>query len=609
MVENAGTISDLKSCGIGQIGSCEVAGMVRLLQQIAAQIGPENISRASTAGKIFRSQGVLRSKEFDRILALPRRNWEEPLTPETIDEFSRYFKTPHGTMTLRPVQVAGLIEAHDNNGGLIQAGVGKGKTLMSLLMPVAMRAIQPLLIVPAKLKKRTLEKNIPELAPHWVLHPTLQVMSYEELSRETGAEKLDRLAPDLIICDEAHKFRHPRTARTKRFLRYFKAHTDTRLVIMSGTITRKSVKDYWHLLRLCLPHGCPLPLHWLELNDWADALDVDTKAEKRLRPGALLEFCESGEDYRSGFRRRLYDTPGIIITQEGSCDASLILSDINVDLPESIEQAIYDLYATWQTPDEDIILYQLDLWRHARELASGFFYRWVWPIVDGKPVKNQKWLLARKEWRGFCRQVIGSNRSNIDTEMQVARACKNGHLSDIEYQAWQDVKDEYDPISECVWVDDFLVHDAAKRLLHAKAPTLCWVEHKAFGAALAALTGLPCFGAGTGEQDILRHEGKSIILMTGTHSEGANLQPWSQNLVVSASTSGSVWEQMLGRTHRDGQLSDEVNCEIYFHTDALMDGFKKAYREAQYIQHTTGTEQKLLNCDMTFDMLSWSGLP
>jgi len=57
-----------------------------------------------------------------------------------------------------------------------------------------------------------------------------------------------------------------------------------------------------------------------------------------------------------------------------------------------------------------------------------------------------------------------------------------------------------------------------------------------------------------------------------------------------------MWEQMLGRTHRAGQKSDTVFCDILQHTGPFRKALKNARADAKYIENTTGQRQKLNYC-------------
>jgi len=81
------------------------------------------------------------------------------------------------------------------------------------------------------------------------------------------------------------------------------------------------------------------------------------------------------------------------------------------------------------------------------------------------------------------------------------------------------------------------------------------------------------------------------------HGVGKNLQHgWSTQIVLEPPSSGTVWEQLLGRTHRPGQEADTVSFYVYQHTEAFRRAVVQAREDAAYIQDTTGSRQKLVYC-------------
>ena len=237
----------------------------------------------------------------------------------------------------------------------------------------------------------------------------------------------------------------------------------------------------------------------------------------------------------------------------------------------------------------------LELYAHMRQLACGFYYQWVWPIVDGVKKKNQSWIDARKEWHVFCRETIRYSRT-YDSPLAVANGINKGEIKQRgEYDDWLSVRDEYKPVTEAIWLSDFLLEDVVVE--SRKDPTLIWIEHKAVGNRLPEY-GVTYFGGGVSEKDILAKKGSTIALSIKAHMTGKNLQSgWHRNMVVSPPALGDVWEQMLGRTHRQGQEHD-VDCLVYLHSDAALASFEAARKSAKYMQDTMGNLQKLLLADI-----------
>jgi hypothetical protein len=152
------------------------------------------------------------------------------------------------------------------------------------------------------------------------------------------------------------------------------------------------------------------------------------------------------------------------------------------------------------------------------------------------------------------------------------------------------------PETEAVWLSDFLVLDAAKFGTHCKG--VVWFDHAAFGHAVSRVSGLPYHGGGPkAEQEILAEKGaRSLVVSIHAHGTGRDglQRHFDTQLVTSPPASGAVWEQLLGRLHRQGQESDEVTTEVYRHTEEVRDSVDRALLQARYIEDTLGTYQKLL---------------
>jgi hypothetical protein len=590
-----------------------------LLDRMLAQMGQtrQDFARNSKLGRVFRRRGVSHSSEVDRVVNIVRRRWQDA---EDLERFTadttEFLSHNGGTMQLRPVQAVALGELHDFGGLFAPIRVGGGKTLISFLAGTVTGARRPLLLIPAKLAKKT-HTTFAELRHHWLGHPRLEIMSYELLSRDRGGRVFEQFEPDLIIADEAHKLKNPRAGCTRKVRRYMREHPDTKMVAMSGTITTRSLREYAHILAWCTRDHTPLPRSWGELSDWADCLDERVDELRRLAPGALLLFCSDAELAtgqrggmstitlaRRGYRRRLVETPGVVATEEAALGTSIQITEQRIENSEAVQTAFEHLRTQWETPDGHPCMEAVDIWRHARELACGFYYRW-------DPPAPPDWLEARKAWARFVRETLAGHRRGIDTEFQVASACKRGQLDDRAYLDWTAVRDDFKPNNVPVWIDDGMLRAAAAWLQQRDPPGLCWVEHRAFGQRLAEHTGFPYFTSGRGsecgltlcEEDREPRAGEyagPAIVSIASNSEGRNLQwHWSRNFVSSAPPNGMVWEQLLGRTHRDGQRADEVECVMAMACREQWAGFEQSRADARYIQDTTGQPQKLCYADMT----------
>jgi hypothetical protein len=536
-----------------------------------------------------------------RIQKLPRRNWEIGDKTSTSRALTSFLKTPQGQLQLRDVQAVALKECYENRGLFGPIPVGFGKSLISFLSPVLCDVKRPLLLIPAKLKAKT-ERDLAEYSKHFKMPEGLKIMSYELLSRERGQKELLEFKPDMIISDECHRLKNIKAACTKRVGRWIKEHPETIFCGMSGTITRKSIMDYDHMLRWALKEYAPIPAGWRETKEWSLALDEDLAFEwERYAPGALLELLgdtfkkniqlQSLELARKVYSQRLTETPGVVSVQGERLGTSLLL-DLQLYKPsEATQERFKQLRETWQTPDGLDIMEAPVFWNHARQLSCGFYYKW-----KNKP--SDLWTAARKGWAGFVRSIISHNRKGYDTELQVAQAVSRGEYSSLEYDKWRAIRDTFKPEIETVWFDTKLLMLIKKWAEHNEG--IIWTEHVGMGERLADFCGLSYYG-----QQGKNHKGEMIEDAHGTviasipsNAEGRNLQRWNKNLIVSCPSSAATFEQLVGRTHRMGQQADEVTVEILIKCFEDVEGFDNCRNQARYVENTTQHEQKILLADI-----------
>ncbi len=604
-----------------------------------------NVESFSASGK-----DVGDSRDLKRILELPRRP-----RPTDFEPFRTRFehlkirgpcecKSKYGRKcpaSLLDTQAWALAEIQDHGGLLGPISVGDGKTLLDLLAAMVVPDCKVgVLLIPPQLRNQMLQVDWQFYGQHWKLpnlgsgtwfdasRPTLHIIAYSELSSAKNSDVLDRIKPDLVIADEAHLLRNAGTARTKRFRRYFSANPETRFCCWSGTLTTKSIKDYAHLAGLALKERSPAPLHWPTVEEWAGAIDP---SDWPSGIGHLRALCNPGEHVRAGYRRRLEDTGGVVSSPATmSCPASLVVSERKTAAPVAVHAALAALMGTWQRPDGEELITGLDVHRCAKEISSGFYYHWIWPRNETKEVRAH-WMSVRKEWHREMREKLKQSREFMDSPLLLVRAAIRWHEGYVHIERdphgkeksriqipprtktspqptwasevwpeWLLARDTAKPETEGVWIDDWLARDAADWCRSGTG--ICWYEHDLFGRRVAELADRPLFGPGAEASTrlLLERATRSIVASIRSHGTGKNLQSFARNLIGNLPSDAAVWEQLLGRTHRQGQLADEVTVEVYRHTGVVIDALNRAKMLASYIEQTLGGSQKLLRCTYTF---------
>jgi len=554
---------------------------------------------------LFRRGGALsRSPEFVRIDRLPRR--QDTVPPAGLTErLTELLRTDGGTMSLRPIQAQALYELGERGGLFGPIRVGGGKTLLSLLAPYILDAKRPVLLLPASLIEKT-QRAMRELSKHWLIPRTIRILSYEGLGRIAAADTLSLWRPDLIVADEAHRLKNRRAGVTRRVVRYMHEHPDTRFVAISGTMMRHSIKEFAHLIRWTHgADGAPVPRTEGEVDEWACALDAKVNPMSRRDPGPLLEWTPEGAEdedeitrARRGFHRRLVETPAVVSTGGEQVSCSLYVRGLPYTVQAVTQENFRTLRTAWETPDGWAFSEAVELWAKAKELALGFHHVW-----DPRP--PPEWLEARREWAAFVRETLSSSRT-LDTELQVANACAAGDLDDHAYIAWREIRDTFKINPKAVWHDDSAL-DACAAWMRA-GPGIVWCDHVFFARELARRTGAPYYGA-KGEDsrgNKIPELGESgtgkgvIIASVAANSTGRNLQAWSRNLITSCPSGAPTWEQLLGRTHRDGQEADEVTADVLVGCSEHLDGWLAALEGARNARDTLGDSQKILDADAVF---------
>jgi hypothetical protein len=120
-----------------------------------------------------------------------------------------------------------------------------------------------------------------------------------------------------------------------------------------------------------------------------------------------------------------------------------------------------------------------------------------------------------------------------------------------------------------------------------------WTEHAEFGWRLAKRIGTEWYnGGGKNPED--EHGDRPIVCSVKANNSGLNLQyAFHKMLFASSPSSGDLWEQCLGRVHRQGQRASEVTVWVCQHTAELRGSLLQARADAAWQQQFCDSPQKL----------------
>jgi hypothetical protein len=552
---------------------------------------------------------VSKKSEMKRICGLPRRQpWEgRALPPKTAALADR----------LLPIQrelLADLETAPAPCGVLGDVGAGFGKTLPSFLAPhiLGLLGHQSLLIVPADLVNKTHNDHAEWLEIFPELQDTFpEVISASVLSHPKYADVLFDRNPALLILDEAHTFSDPKSARTRRLIRYMQQNPKTRVMALSGTLTHKQLYRLSHLAELVLREHSFLPLEEGALDQWSMVLDYGVTPDNRSmeeldllvdwarlpRPKRTSIFSRDAHSgtmmatYRAAYRERRSSTPLVVCTPDASVRASLNLRKWECDVPSSVLKALGDLSEKWELPDGTELVDTLEIYRHAATLSWGFYYKINY---HGEGVRE--WLDTRRAWGKAVRTQIEyiQGYANLDSPARVQEAASKGkahpRVCDA-WRAWGAIRDLVQTEQTVVWVDEDkeLLHRAIDYVVE-KQRAILWYRSKAVEDAIAEHGAIPVFGAGTNAPG---PDTPLVACSIFAHGTGKNLQAWSDQLIMEHPNGHRDWEQLLARTHRHGQTSDSVLVDVATHTDAAKRSLFLGLQAARYAEETGPQRQRL----------------
>jgi hypothetical protein len=452
-----------------------------------------------------------------------------------------------------------------------------------------MRAERALVIVPGSLVAKT-TAAFATLAQSWAKPRPYRVISKESLQVESGAQYLDHYQPDLIVIDESDTLSNYRAAAPARIDRHLIGRPHVRVVAMTGTPARKSIMGYWHILWWCLrltAGGAPMPESHDEASMWALALDD----HKGRRP-AFGPLGTTLDNAREWYRRRLVETPGVVIVDEDSCDAPLTIR-LRIAREDPMLDQVYERFLVeMENPAGMPVSDPFSRWRLDGQLGLGLYSRWNPPPPDA-------WYEARRNVARFVRNQVENSRYShrpLDTEAQVL----NRYPSAPVVTHWREIKPTFEGVTETVWLSRSGIDSCLDWLRATELDGrigIIWSGSVAFGRALAREADLEYYGSGDGARLLHAPTTRSLVASYSANMRGFDMQPWTRQLIAMPPQSGKLLEQIFGRSHRRGQDS-AVIVDVLVTSGGTLDLVEAALSESTKVRDVDSLTQKIMRADI-----------
>lgn len=479
--------------------------------------------------------------------------------------------------------------------------------------------------------------------------PGVYIFPYSFLSTDDRVELLEAIDAELVIADEVHNLKnYGGSAKVRSFMQFLEDRGPA-FVGMSGTITSKGISDYQHLLTAALGEGSPLPLTRSIAYRWGKVLDVGRGEYPSAADRAMLrpmlgwandnfpekaeEFVDRVDGYRKAYQKRFTSAPGVVATDD-MIGVSLLIGNVSPPPPGPEVLELSSKVNDGITPLGEPIAHAIHGFRWQSELACGFYNSLVWPtpaeVAKSKDLEDdvaEERVYRSKLHHGehvildrLLREFFKDARPGIDTPRDVGRSMSlygDKHVPGELYQQWDvvrrlDFPERVKRKKIPVRVDDFKVRGAVA-WAKERGRGILWVSNVEVGLWLTeelTLAGVDHEYCPEGAEALIESIGdpvqggkgdRVVVASVLSHGVGRNLQAFQDQLFVQWPRSAILAEQAIGRTHRSGQMADELLVETLFVESKTMafDQINRAATlcDAVYIMQTTGAKQRVVIAD------------
>ncbi len=656
------------------------------------------LKRVTSAAEERGHERVLSTVDEDllRILRLPMIPLDMARCPERERYAASFYNhAKPADFSLRDVQIDGAYTYETLGGVLSPAGVGSGKSLLSIMCAkIALERrghFRAMIMIPPEVFSQFTERDLPWMRKRLALDAlpirivegsaaqrmriitepgsAVFIYTYSLLSQKSGFEELAAMSPTCFIQDEAHNIARSSAARTRRWMNAHKVIDEAiksqqmgpdvrcaraEAVIMSGTITKKKISDYAHLGRIALQEHSPTPIKEQSIMLLGGAIDAETQGtglgeldlarakeitswayQMGLDPSEVIRKRGLNptfqEEVREAYQLRLRTAQGVVGTSGTGVDCSLIISWSEPPRPrtedaERMGELMRKVVQEQLTPDGDTIDYGMHAFKWLWELSAGFYNSLVWPTPDQvqkahktrqlteteslmlleqahthhalaqKYYKNLRWFLDDRHIPGCDTPMLVGLELTNQLEGKPAKH-KLPHELVEAYSKQKEAKytDLPERLSRPVRICDYKIRAAVEwARAHQEEGGLMWFHHPEVGRwvseylAKEQIIHTPAF-AGQNEAAFA----PGLVLCSYAHATGKNLQHQRNNCFIELRREAHMMEQGLGRTHRSGQMADDVRADIFISSGFDLALFNAILRDADYAQATTGQPQRL----------------
>lgn len=611
------------------------------------------------------------------LMSRPSEEWAAEYTRQTA--LASAPRNPDGSPFQLKVDQAWSLATYMQLGGFFAPiPVGGGKTLISLCVPhIGFKFRQhkkALLLIPPSLADQLVKRDIAwvrERMPmgyQWYSlcnkskakrqaivakdRPGLYIAPYTALSNIDGLEVMRGISPTLVIADEAHTLAND-SARSKRFWGvleevYKSTGRKVEFCPLSGTMSKKKLKEFWKLMTQALGDQAPIPLNYQNLEEWdttmaADGLGYVTRdcawlpawGEQNF-PGET--FTKDVVGVRKAFQFRLRSAPGVITSGGSSTDADLrighheVPNDPSAEGWAKLEGYRKQLTTLGMKPNGEMVATPMHVHAIAQELACGFYNDPYWPDAETLRVRkglesaadseellarSQAYLKADQAYRSVLFPWVRNSPLGFDSDLQVGQKIANGDHDGIAPEvvdAWHDrraldfegrIERDKRYVIVCEWKLDAVVRRVQRLMRETRRGTLVWAHNVAVQQRLVEKlleAGIETYGVGPSHPKQNRdklyekaHMGHVFVLSLKSCSVGLNLQhTFYTNIYAQVVASASDFEQSLGRTHRQQQPKPEVYAEILLTEGADHDTLGACLVKATYTHQVLGNDHKAI---------------